>query len=151
MEFWGYTRCGIWVSDLGNVRDLEVTIHKGHRTVRKNVTIDGATVKKRFQVAKLVLECFPYEECPFQAEGLGNHEGKGTAHWDNGNELDDRACNLCWVGDGPGWTTEQMVEKHTLQIRAMDKLKLVEQPGEEGQYWREQREVWKNYIEKHTT
>ena len=61
MEFWAETQ-GIMISNLGNSKD-SITIHKGHHTIRKRVTIDGKTIYKRFQVARLVLECFPQTLC----------------------------------------------------------------------------------------
>ena len=136
-EFWGEAKCGIWVSDLGNSKD-QITQYRGRNVIRKTVTIKKKVkikgvekiltkeIQKRFQVARLVLECFPMQECPFQRDGWGNHEGKGIVLWENGNELDDRADNLSWQAHGPGWTKEQTEEACALTQRAIEELGMQE-------------------------
>ena len=127
MELWGQVK-GILVSNLGNSKS-PITIHQGHRTIRKRVTIDGKSVQKRYQVARLVLELFP-PEMAYQDEGLGNHEGKGTVVWEDGNELNDRADNLRWKWNGPGWTEALMADRGILVQKAIEALKLTEDMSE---------------------
>ena len=116
-EFWGEAKCGIWVSDLGNSKD-QITQYRGRNVIRKTVTIKKKVkikgvektltkeIQKRYQVARLVLECFPHQEA-YQDEGLGNHKGKGIVVWIDKNELNDRA-EMAWkalAGQKNKWRT----------------------------------------------
>ena len=135
MELWAETK-GIEISNLGNSKD-PITIHKGHRTIRKRITIKQKVqikgvektltkeIKKRYLVARLVLECFP-SQLVYQEEGLGNHKGKGIVVWEDGNELNDRADNLRWHWEGAGWTEEQMENRRSLVQKAIEELGLTE-------------------------
>ena len=123
MEFWA-EHSGIMISNLGNSRD-PITEYRGRNVIRKTVTINGKTVQKRYQVARLVLECFP-PDVMMQCAGLGNHEGKGTVVWKDGNELNDSADNLMWKWDGPGWTEAQMKKRRGYIKRALEELNLTE-------------------------
>ena len=122
-EIWD-EHAGIMVSSYGNV-GVPTQVYRGRNVVRKMITVDGKVVEKRYLVARLVLECFPPDEID-QCNGLGNHNGKGTVVWLDGNELNDRADNLIWKWDGPGWTKEQKKYHNELISRSIEKLGLEE-------------------------
>ena len=64
-------------------------IHRGALTTRKN--------KKRYQVAKLILETFDNEE------ENGNYKGRGTVVWKDKNQRNNHILNLKWKDGGDGW------------------------------------------------
>ena len=135
MELWAETE-GIEISNLGNSKD-PITQYRGRNVIRKSVTIKKKVqikgvektltkeIQKRYQVARLVLECFP-PPYMMQCSGQGNFLGRGTVVWKDGNSLNCTASNLMWKWSGPGWTEAQTLKLQGYIKKAMEELSLTE-------------------------